>query len=97
MRYARKIPGVLPIWLILGPNQPQSSDSAQSSEPGKFDGFPGKIRGKERVLQRKKERKSTCEHARLVGRLSTALAVAGAAAVGERGGVAGGCDVPAHA
>ena len=23
-RYTRKIPGILPIWLILGPNQPQT-------------------------------------------------------------------------
>ena len=55
-----------------------------------------------RVSRRQSQSRSsvtplTCEHARLVGRLSTALAVAGAAAVGERGGVAGGCDVPAHA
>ena len=33
----------------------------------------------------------------VVGRLCTALAVAVAAAVGERGGVPGGCDVPARA
>ena len=45
--------GILPIWLILGPNQPQTL----GSEPGKFDGFPGKIDRKGEGAVRKKERK----------------------------------------
>ena len=54
-RVLRKIPGILPIWpkiwLILGPNQPQTRLSAQNLTSSTHHGvFPGKERGKERVL-----------------------------------------------